>query len=227
MLDTMNMNFQKLNYTLYSIDFALYFNHTSHPVSGINIQMLILVVKLYVFSDYILRKRVPKSQNFNRSHFSLSFHKKREIISFCICLDFLNIVTKSKFPYLFGALGNLWKLQDCAETLFMLQPTYWMVLNIGIKVWGYLRGRNIWEIFIFQINIETEFWLWYSIETAWIEWNSLKCEALELWIQIVWKVLKEAFYLRQSIGLISILLTIWTHIYPYCIVIFKVSVWKI
>merc|ERR1712076_236151 len=94
----MNMNFQKLNFTLYSIDFALYFNHTSHPVSGINIQMSILVVKLYVFSDYILRKRVPKSQNFNRSHFSLSFHKKREIISFCICLDFLNIVTKSKFP---------------------------------------------------------------------------------------------------------------------------------
>ena len=29
---------------------------------AIDIQMLILVVKLYVFSDYILRKRVPKSQ---------------------------------------------------------------------------------------------------------------------------------------------------------------------
>ena len=28
---------------------------------AIDIQMLILVVKLYVFSDYILRKRVPKS----------------------------------------------------------------------------------------------------------------------------------------------------------------------
>jgi len=29
---------------------------------AIDIQMLILVVKLYVFLDYILRKRVPKSQ---------------------------------------------------------------------------------------------------------------------------------------------------------------------
>jgi len=53
---------------------------------AIDIQMLILVVKLYVFSDYILRKRVPKSQISAKAIFVIIDIKTLAILSW-ISLD--------------------------------------------------------------------------------------------------------------------------------------------
>jgi hypothetical protein len=53
---------------------------------AIDIQMLILVVKLYVFSDYILRKRVPKSQISSKATFVIIDIKTLAILSW-ISLD--------------------------------------------------------------------------------------------------------------------------------------------
>jgi len=104
----------------------------------------------------------------------------------------------------------------------------------------YLRGRNIWENIYFPNKyFNTEFWLWYSIVTAWIECNSLKMWRLSSnyfvpkkkrptwqplfwtaknWIYVWSKIVEEKsfYYLHTSseIGLISIELTIWKHIYP-------------
>ena len=47
------MNFDTIKPPLYSIDFALYLP-PANMYLAIDIKMLILVVKLYVFSDYIL-----------------------------------------------------------------------------------------------------------------------------------------------------------------------------
>jgi hypothetical protein len=61
-----DMNFQELKLHYIPQILLCILPTTRQTVSG-NIQMLILVVKLYVFSDYILRKRVPKSQNFQQT----------------------------------------------------------------------------------------------------------------------------------------------------------------
>lgn len=117
---------------------------------AIDIQMLILVVKLYVFSDYILRKRVPKSQI--STNFCQYWYQN---IGHCF-LNFTGL--KQRIIILFGALGKLWKLRGlCGKTLFMLQPTtYWIVLHIGIKVrWGTWEAGISERIFISQINIST------------------------------------------------------------------------
>lgn len=135
-----------------------------------------------------------------------------------------------------------------ASTYYVLDcPTYWYKSQMR-----YLRGRNIWEnIYFLNKYFNTEFWLWYSIVTAWIECNSLKMWRLssnyfvpkkkrptwqphfwtvKYWIYVWSKIVEEKsfYYLHTSseIGLISIEFTIWKHIYPKNIVLFKVSVWK-
>lgn len=127
---------------------------------AIDIQMLILVVKLYVFSDYILRKRVPKSQI--STNFCQYWYQN---IGHCF-LDFTGL--KQRIIILFGALGKLWKLRGLcgntiyASTYYILDcPTYWYKSQMR-----YLRGRNIWENIYFPNKyFNNEFWLWYSIVT--------------------------------------------------------------
>jgi len=129
---------------------------------AIDIQMLILVVKLYVFSDYILRKRVPKSQISAKAIFVIIDIKTLSILSW-ISLDQSN----EPLPFL-EPLEKLWKLRGLcgntiyASTYYVLDcPTYWYKSQMR-----YLRGRNIWENIYFPNKyLNTEFWLWYSIVT--------------------------------------------------------------
>ena len=119
---------------------------------AIDIQMLILVVKLYVFSDYILRKRVPKSQISAKAIFCNYWYQN-------IGHSFSNFTGLKQWTIiLFGALGKIVKIARFvrkntiyASTYYVLDcPTYWYKSQMR-----YLRGRNIWENIYFQINIST------------------------------------------------------------------------
>lgn len=132
---------------------------------AIDIQMLILVVKLYVFSDYILRKRVPKSQISAKAIFVIIEIQTLAALSW-ISLD---LTLKQWTITLFGALGKIVKIARFvrkntiyASTYYVLDcPTYWYKSQMR-----YLRGRNIWENIYFPNKyLNTEFWLWYSIVT--------------------------------------------------------------
>jgi len=113
---------------------------------AIDIQMLILVVKLYVFSDYILRKRVPKSQNFNRSHFSLSFHKKKRNYFFLYLSGFLKHCDQKQIslpfwsPWKFVKIARLCGDTIYASTYVLDGPKYWYKSLRLLERQEYLRN---------------------------------------------------------------------------------------
>jgi len=92
-------------------------------------------------------------------------------------LEFHWIKAMNHYPF-WSPWKNCENCEVCAEkntiyasTYYVLDcPTYWYKSQMR-----YLRGRNIWENIYFPNKyFNTEFWLWYSIVTAWIECNSLK-----------------------------------------------------
>ena len=90
---------------------------------AIDIQMLILVVKLYVFSDYILRKRVPKSKITTKAIMSLLISEHWPFF-----LEFHWIKATNRYPF-WSPWKNCENCEVCAEKHYLC----FNLLRIGLS----------------------------------------------------------------------------------------------